>query len=270
MWEKVNNITTAIRSRIQFLPQAGIILGTGLGGLVNEIKKPTGILYKDIQGFPLTTVEGHRGRLIFGQLGNKEVMVMQGRIHFYEGISMQDIALPICVMKQLGINLLILSNASGGINPSFQIGDLMLVTDQINLMNAYPLVDSHDPLFVNPHPDMRDVFDSGIITMAKQVAQIHHIPMKSGVLAAVTGPVFETKAEYAYIRYLGADAVGMSIIPETIAARQLGLPCFAVTVISDLGIPGRVTKVSHEEVQLAASQTEPNMTVLITKLLESM
>lgn len=270
MWEAVNNITATIRSRIPFSPLAGIILGTGLGGLVNEIKQPIEILYKDIQGFPLTTVEGHKGRLIFGLLGNKKVMAMQGRIHFYEGISMQDIALPICVMKQLGINLLILSNASGGINPSFQIGDLMLVTDQINLMNAHPLVDSHDPQFVKSHTDMREVFDRETVTRTKQIAQIYHIPLKSGVLAAVTGPVFETKAEYAYIRFLGADAVGMSIIPEAIAARQLGLSCFAVTVISDLGIPGRITKVSHEEVQQSASQTEPNMTLLITKLLETM
>ncbi len=269
MWETANNIVTRIRSQIPFLPQVGIVLGTGLGGLVYEMKRSVEIPYSDIQGFPVTTVEGHRGKLIFGQLGNKEVMAMQGRIHYYEGISMQNVVLPIRVMSLLGIDLLILSNASGGINPSFQIGDLMIVTDQINLMNGNPLIGKHDPRFGTRFPDMSEVFDREIIHRALQIAQKYNIPIKSGVLAAVTGPIFETKAEYAYIRYLGADAVGMSIIPEAIAARQLNLACFAMTVISDLGIPDKITKVSHEAVQQAASHTEPRMTLLIKKLLEN-
>jgi purine-nucleoside phosphorylase len=270
MWAKINDIAAAIRTQIHASPVAGIVLGTGLGGLVNEIKQTRELIYKDIEGFPVTTVEGHKGKMIFGRLGNKDVMVMQGRIHFYEGVTMQDIAMSVCVMKQLGVQLLILSNASGGLDPAFQIGDLMLVTDQINLMHAIPRIDSHETVVVQQHADMREVFDKKVITLARHVANRYKIPVQSGVLAAVTGPLFETRAEYAYIRYLGADAVGMSIIPEAIAARQLGISCFAMTVISDLGIPGRITRVSHEEVQQAASKTEPNMTLLITKLLETM
>lgn len=270
MREKVNNITAIIRKQIQATPSTGIVLGTGLGGLVNEIRQSTELLYKDLEGLPSTTVEGHKGRMIFGQLGNQDVMVMQGRVHFYEGVSMQDIALPVCVMKRLGVQLLILSNASGGLNPSFKIGDLMLVTDQINLMTATPRIGCDKAVTVQQQTDMREVFDGKVIALARQVAKRHNIPLQSGVLAAVNGPVFETKAEYAYIRYLGADAVGMSIIPEVITARQLGISCFAMTVISDLGIPGKVTQVSHEEVQEAASKTEPSMTLLITKILEAM
>lgn len=270
MREKVNKITAVIRKQVHASPLTGIVLGTGLGELVNEIRQPTELLYKELEGFPLTTVEGHKGRMIFGKLGNKDVMVMQGRVHFYEGVTMQDIALPVCVMKQLGVHLLILSNASGGLNPSFQIGDLMLVTDQINLMNAAPRIDPNEAVAVRQHTDMSQVYDGKLIALAKHVAKKHTIPLQSGVLAAVTGPVFETKAEYAYIRYLGADAVGMSIIPEAIAAHQLGISCFAMTVISDLGMPGKVIRVSHEEVQQAASKTEPRMTLLITKLLEAM
>ncbi|MDD5506742.1 MAG: purine-nucleoside phosphorylase [Bacteroidales bacterium] len=270
MRQKVNDIAEVIRKQVHALPSTGIVLGSGLGGLVNEIRQPIELLYKDLEGFPMTTVEGHKGKMIFGQLGNQDVMVMQGRVHFYEGVSIEDIVLPVCVMKQLGVHLLILSNASGGLHPSFQIGDLMLVTDQINLMNATPRMDTEEAGTIRKHTDMSEVFDRKLIALAKRVAKRHTIPLQSGILAAVTGPVFETKAEYAYIRYLGADAVGMSIIPEAIAARQLGISCLAITVISDLGIRGKITQVSHEEVQQAARKTEPRMTLLITKLLEAM
>ncbi len=268
MWETVNKIAGFIRSRIPSEPRAGIVLGTGLAGLVDEIRDSSSLSYADIEGFPVTSVQGHAGKLIFGELGNKQVMVMQGRVHFYEGIPMQDIVLPIRVMHRLGIECLILTNASGGINPSLKIGDLMAVTDHINLMNSNPLIGKHDKRFGDRFPDMSEVYDRTIISKAKQIALMNNIPLQTGVLAAVTGPTFETRAEYAYIRILGADAVGMSIIPEAIAARQLNLPCFAMTVISDLGVPDKITKVSHEEVQHAACQSEPYMTLLIKKILE--
>ncbi|HNS16509.1 MAG TPA: purine-nucleoside phosphorylase [Bacteroidales bacterium] len=268
MWKKVNKIADDIRLKIPYVPKAGIILGTGLSRMADEIQQSTALSYGGIEGFPLTSVAGHTGRLIFGELGNKKVMVMQGRVHSYEGISMQDMVLPIRVMHRLGIELLILTNASGGINPSLEIGDLMVVKDQINLMNSNPLIGKHDQRFGDRFPDMSQVFDRNIISKVQRIALKNHIPLKSGILAAVTGPTFETRAEYAYIRYLGADAVGMSIIPEAIAARQLNLPCCAVTIISDLGVPDKMTKVSHEEVQQASGKSAPYLTLLIKKLLE--
>ncbi|MBP6976826.1 MAG: purine-nucleoside phosphorylase [Bacteroidales bacterium] len=268
MWEKVNDIADSIRSTIPASPKAGIVLGTGLGGLVGEIAHSSSFSFAEIRDFPVTSVEGHAGKLIFGTLGNKEVVVMQGRIHAYEGVSMQDIVLPIRVMHRLGIRLLILTNASGGLNPILKIGDLMLVTDQINLMNSNPLIGKYDKRFGDRFPDMSEVFDKSIISRVMQIARAHQVPLQSGILAAATGPTFETRAEYAYMRFLGADAVGMSIIPEAIAARQLNLPCLAITVISDLGIPDQITKVSHAEVQQAASRAEPLLTLLIKKLLE--
>lgn len=270
MWTEASKIAAFLRARIPVLPQVGIMLGTGLGGLVNEMEHSAAFSYKEIPGFPVTSVEGHTGKLIFGKLGGKEVMAMQGRIHYYEGLSMQTIILPIRVMSLLGISLLILSNASGGLNPSYGIGDMMIVTDQINLMGTNPLIGSHDPRFGTRFPDMSHVFDKKIIQTAKLVAHTHQIPCQCGVLASVAGPIFETNAEYAYIRFLGADAVGMSIIPEAIAARQLNLRCFAISVISDLGIPGKIQEVSHEQVQEVASRAEPVMTILIEKMLELM
>lgn len=270
MWNEASKIADFLRARIPVVPQVGIMLGTGLGGLVNEMVRTATFSYHEIPGFPETSVEGHTGKLIFGQLGGKEVMAMQGRIHYYEGLSMQRIVIPVRVMNLLGIRLLILSNASGGLNPSYRIGDMMIVTDQINLMGYNPLIGSHDHHFGTRFPDMSHVFDSEIIQTARLVAYKHQIPCKYGVLASVTGPIFETRAEYAYIQFLGADAVGMSIIPEAIAARQLRLRCFAISVISDLGVPGKIKEVSHEQVQKAASRAEPAMTLLIKKMLELM
>ncbi|MCK4676828.1 MAG: purine-nucleoside phosphorylase [Bacteroidales bacterium] len=269
MLEEINKTVSLIREKTTTIPYAGIILGTGLGNLVKEIKTETVIPYDSLHYFPVSTVKGHKGNLIFGELGGKKVVAMQGRFHFYEGYSFNKLSLPVRVLKNLGIELLILSNASGGVNPDFNIGDMMIVEDQINLMSGNPLIGPYNPGFGDRFPDMSEPYNSEIIQKVKTIALKNNISTKSGVLAAVTGPCFETPAEYRYIRTIGADAVGMSIIPEVITARQMKLKCFAISVISDLGIEGRIVEVTHADVMEAASKVEPKMTLLIRELLES-
>jgi len=270
MLKKINETVSFLSGQITTKPQVGIILGTGLGGLVNDLKIEQTIDYKKIPHFPISTVEGHRGQLVFGSLGGKEIVAMQGRFHYYEGYTMQEITFPIRVMKKLGINLLILSNATGGINPDFNVGDLMIITDHINLMGDNPLMGVNFPELGARFPDMSEAYDKQLIAKAIAIAEKNKIEVKTGVLASVSGPCFETPAEYRYIRTIGADAVGMSIIPEVIAARHMGLTCFALSVISDLGVANKIVKVSHEEVQVAASKVEPKMTLIIKELLNSL
>ncbi|MBP6871156.1 MAG: purine-nucleoside phosphorylase [Bacteroidales bacterium] len=270
MFEKVSEAVDYIRTRTGIIPETGIVLGTGLGNLANEIESPVFIPYDEIPHFPSSTVEGHAGRLIIGGLNGCRVVAMQGRFHFYEGYDLQDVVFPIRVMKFLGINLLILSNASGGLNPGFQVGDIMIVEDHINLMNLMnenPLKGVHDERFGARFPDMSRPYDAGLIKKAEILAEKMGIHYRKGIYAGVTGPTFETPAEYSYIRYLGADAVGMSTVPEAIAAAQLQLPVFAVSVIADLGVKGKIVEISHKEVIDAASLAEPLMTRLIKALL---
>lgn len=269
MLKEVHKTVSLIREKTTTIPYAGIILGTGLGNLVKEIKIETVVSYDSLPYFPVSTVKGHKGNLIFGELGGKKVVAMQGRFHFYEGYTFNKLSLPVRVLKSLGIKLLILSNASGGVNPDFNIGDMMIVEDQINLMSGNPLIGPYNPGFGDRFPDMSEPYNSEIIQKVKTIALKNNISTKSGVLAAVSGPCFETPAEYRYIRTIGADAVGMSIIPEVITARQMKLKCFAISVISDLGIEGRIVEVTHEDVMEAASKVEPKMTLLIKELLES-
>jgi purine-nucleoside phosphorylase len=270
MLEHIQETTNYIRSKISFEPEFGIVLGTGLGGLVNEIEVISTLLYRDIPHFPVSTVKGHEGHLIFGRLGGRNVIAMQGRFHYYEGYSMKEITFPIRVMKQLGIKLLILSNAAGGVNPEYQIGDLMIIRDHINLMGNNPLIGKNDLELGPRFPDMSDAYDKNIIRHATKIARIHNIHFQVGVYAAVTGPTFETPSEYKYIRILGADAVGMSTVPETIVARHMGLPVFAVSVISDLGVEGKIVEITHEDVIDAASMVEPKMTLVIKEMIEKM
>jgi purine-nucleoside phosphorylase len=270
MLEKIQETTSYIRNKIDFEPEFGIVLGTGLGGLVNEIEVVSTLLYRDIPNFPVSTVKGHEGHLIFGKLGGRNVMAMQGRFHYYEGYSMQEISFPIRVMKYLGIKLLILSNAAGGVNPEYQIGDLMIIRDHINLMGSNPLIGKNDTGLGPRFPDMSDAYDKNIIRHATKIARNHSIHFQVGVYAAVTGPTFETPSEYKYIRILGADAVGMSTVPETIVARHMSLPVFAVSVISDLGVEGKIVEISHDDVIDAASLVEPKMTIVIKEMIEKM
>ncbi len=270
MLEQIKETVQYINSRVDMVPEFGIVLGTGLGGLVNEIEALGTISYKDIPNFPVSTVKGHEGKLIFGKLGGKNVVAMQGRFHYYEGYTMTEITFPIRVMKFLGIKLLILSNAAGGVNPDYEIGDLMVIKDHINLMGTNPLIGKNDTGLGPRFPDMSDAYDKKIIRHATKIARVHNIHFQVGVYAAVTGPTFETPAEYKYIRVLGADAVGMSTIPETIVARHMDLPVFAVSVISDLGVEGKIVEISHDDVIDAASLVEPKMTLVIKEMIENM
>jgi purine-nucleoside phosphorylase len=269
MLELIHNSVEYLKKATDFQPEIGIILGTGLGGLVDEIKTEKSISYKDIPNFPVSTVEGHQGKLIFGLLGNKKVIAMQGRFHFYEGYTMSQIVFPIRVMKFLGINKLIVSNASGGVNPNFEIGDIMIINDHINLFPTNPLIGPNIEELGTRFPDMSDAYDENLIALAKSLSKNLNIKTVNGVYAGLTGPTLETPAEYSYIRKIGADAVGMSTVPEVIAARHMQIPCFGLSIITDLGVPGKIVKVTHQDVQNVASKAEQNLTKLIKKLLES-
>lgn len=251
-----------------FRPEAGVILGTGLGGLVKEILVEFVLPYSDIPHFPLSTVEGHSGKLIFGELGGKKVVTMQGRFHYYEGYSMKEIAFPIRVMKSLGIKFLCVSNACGGMNPEFEVGELMIINDHINLFPDNPLIGQNYEQLGPRFPDMSEVYDKSFIQTAKSIALENNIRVREGVYAGLTGPCFETPAEYRYLRRIGADVVGMSTVPEVIVAKHAGLRVFGISIVTDLGVEGKVEKVTHEEVQRVAAEQEPKMTLLLKELVK--
>jgi purine-nucleoside phosphorylase len=267
MLDKIKETVEFLQARISLKPDIGIILGTGLGGLVNEIEILHTIPYTTIPNFPVSTVEGHNGQLIFGKMSGKNIVAMQGRFHYYEGYSMQEVAFPVRVMKMLGIHILIVSNASGGVNPSFEVGDLMIIEDHINLMKDNPLIGHNDDKLGTRFPDMGHAYDRKLIAKVFTIAGKHDIHLQKGIYAAVSGPTFETPAEYRYIRIIGADAVGMSTVPEVIAARHMGLRCFAFSVISDLGVPGKIVEITHQDVIMAASNVEPKMTKILKELI---
>jgi len=269
MSETIKDTVNFIKTLIQDEPEVGIILGTGLGGLVREIDIKLSIPYNEIPNFPVSTVEGHSGKLIFGKLGGKNVVAMQGRFHFYEGYPMSQVIFPVRVMKFLGIKTLLLSNASGGVNPDFEIGDLMIITDHICLV-PNPLIGKHNPEFGARFPDMSDAYNKDLVVQAKEIAKQLSIKVQEGVYTATTGPTFETPTEYKYFRVIGSDAVGMSTVPEVIAARQMSIPCFAMSIITDLGVPGKIVEVTHEEVQKVAATAETKMTKIFTKLIEKL
>jgi purine-nucleoside phosphorylase len=270
MLEKIKTSVDFIQKKVKTKPQVGIILGTGLGGLVNEIEVEATLPYGEIPNFPVSTVVGHKGQLIFGKLGGKNVVAMQGRFHFYEGWSMQELTFPVRLMKFLGIELLVVSNASGGMNPAFSVGDIMFITDHINLMPTNPLIGKNYDELGARFPDMHDAYDKSILDKARKIAADNNIKVQNGIYAAVTGPCFETPAEYRYFHRIGADCVGMSTVPEVIVARHMKLPVFAVSVITDLGVEGKVCEVSHEEVIKAANASEPKMTLILKNLLEQL
>lgn len=269
MLEKINETTEFLRSRGVINPDAGIILGTGLGGLTAKMENRIEIDYAEIPNFPRTTVEGHAGKLIFGDFGNKKIVAMKGRFHYYEGYGHEQVALPVRVLKYLGIKCLFLSNAAGGLNPDFRIGDIMIIKDHINLL-PNPLIGRNDDRIGPRFPDMSEAYDKYLIKKAMLLAEEHKIKVHTGVYLSTTGPTFETPAEYRYFRIAGADAVGMSTTPEVIIARHMGVPCFAVSVITDLGVEGKIEYTTHESVQAAAEKTEARMTVLMTDLIASL
>lgn len=266
MLKKIQETANFILKQIDHQPEIAIILGTGLGGVVNDIDIKQSISYEEIPNFPISTVEGHQGRLIFGELNGKYLLAMQGRFHYYEGYSMQEVTFPIRVMKLIGIKTLLVSNASGGVNPNFEVGDVMFINDHINLQ-PNPLIGKNIEDFGPRFPDMSEAYDKRIMKEASKIARHNNIKYQTGVYAAVTGPTFETPAEYKYIHTLGADAVGMSTVPEVIVARHMGITVFALSVISDLGIEGQIVEISHQEVIEAVRKVEPKMITLIKELI---
>ena len=267
MLNKIESIVNFLKSKTPLNPKLGIILGTGLGGLIQKIDIKFSISYSDIPNFPVSTVEGHHGKLIFGHLSDVPVVAMQGRFHYYEGYNMENVTLPVRVMKLLGIEYLFISNASGGVNPDYKVGDLMVLNDHINLI-PNPLIGiNHDNL--GPRfPDMSDSYDRTLIEIALKIGLDRGYRIYEGVYVAVTGPCLETPAEYKYLRIIGADTVGMSTVPEVIVARHMSIPCFAISVITDLGVPGKIQKVSHEEIQKIAEVAEPKLTVILEEMIK--
>lgn len=270
MIEQIKESTAFIQAKTDYKPQFGIILGTGLGGLIEEINIQSVIEYDDIPHFPISTVESHHGRLIFGELSGRSVVAMQGRFHYYEGYSMQEVTFPVRVMKLLGIEKLLISNAAGGLNPDYKISELMIINDHINLLPTNPLTGKNiDELGIR-FPDMLETYDKLMIEKALQISKEQNINAHQGVYVSVQGPNLETPAEYKFLRIIGADAVGMSTVPEAIVARHMNLPTFAVSVITDLCYPEALKHVTVEEVIAAAREAEPKLTTLMKNLIQDL
>ena len=269
MLEKIYETTDFLKSRGFINPDAGIILGTGLGGLTARMGNCIEVDYSEIPNFPVSTVEGHAGKLIYGDFGNKKIVAMKGRFHYYEGYGLEKVSFPVRVLKYLGIKCLFLSNASGGVNPAFGIGDIMIITDHINLL-PNPLIGPNDDRIGARFPDMGEAYDKYLIRKAQLIAQDHGINVQKGVYLATTGPTFETPSEYKYFRTIGADAVGMSTTPEVIVARHMNLPCFAVSIITDLGVEGKIAYTTHQSVLEEAAKAEEKMTTIMTDLIASL
>ncbi len=273
MLEQIKKTASFIQGKVAevaggaFEPAGGIILGTGLGGLVGSIDVKAAISYADIPGFPVSTVEGHSGRLIFGLLGGRRVVAMQGRFHYYEGYAPAQVVFPVRVMKFLGIRTLFVSNASGGINSSFRVGDIMVITDHINLI-PNPLVGRNIDELGPRFPDMHNCYDAGLRAAATRIAEAEGIKLQYGVYVGGTGPTFETQAEYKYFKAIGGDAAGMSTTPEVIAARHLGIPVFGASIITNVGISDEAG--DHEDVQKQGAKAEKKMTVLFTEIIKQL
>lgn len=268
MIEKIKETAAFIKEQFSIIPETAIILGTGLGELVNHITNQKELAYKDIPNFPISTVEGHSGKLIFGKLGTKDIMAMQGRFHFYEGYDMKQVTFPVRVMKQLGVKTLFVSNAAGGMNPTFKVGDLMVIRDHINLFPEHPLHGKNYNELGPRFPDMSEAYSKRLIKKAFEIAEKNNIYLQQGVYVGTQGPTFETPAEYKYFKIIGGDAVGMSTVPEVIVARHGDMEVFAISVITDLGVEGIVEKASHEEVQKAAALAQPKITLIMKELVE--
>ena len=266
--DKLFETVDYIKSKIKLTPKIGIILGTGLGAAVNEIESKEELDYKDIPNFPVSTVESHKGKLIFGKLYGKNVVAMQGRFHCYEGYTMRQITLPVHVMKFLGVKLLCISNAAGGMNPDYKRGDIMILNDHINMLSDNPLIGKNYDDIGPRFPDMSEPYDKELIKLAEEIATENGIKVHKGVYLITSGPCLETKAEYRAFSILGADAVGMSTVPEVIVAVHAGLKVFGMSVISDECHPDNLAPVSLEEIVKAANKAEPQLTTIMTKLIE--
>ena len=268
--DQISEATQFIQEQLSLEPQIGIILGTGLGSLADEIKVVLELSYADIPHFPISTVESHSGKLLFGTLEGKSVMAMLGRFHYYEGYDMKEVTFPVRVMRRLGVKTLMVSNACGGLDPAQEVGEVMMITDHIDLFPDNPLRGKHEESFGPRFPDMSDAYSSELISRALGFAKRNQIHLHRGVYAGVAGPNLETPAEYKYLRSIGADAVGMSTVPEVLVARQMGIEVFGISAITDLGVEGKIKRITLKEVIDAAKIAEPIMSRIIQELLKGM
>ena len=267
MWEQVQETVSFIKEKTNFTPEYGVILGSGLGSFTDDIQIEFTLPYTEIPNFPVSTVQGHKGALVFGTIGTKKVVAMQGRFHFYEGYSMKEVTFPVRVMKYLGVEKLIVSNASGGVNPNYEVGSIVILKDHINMMPEHPLRGKNDERFGPRFVNMSEPYSLKMNTKAKELAQNLNIKVQDGIYLGLQGPTFETLAEYKMVKIVGADCVGMSTVPEVIVARHMDLECFGLSVITDMGNEGNIETVSHDEVLEAARKAEPKVRILIKELI---
>ena len=267
MWELVQETVNYIKSKTNFTPEYGVILGSGLGSFTEDIAVEFTLPYNEIPNFPVSTVQGHKGALVFGTIGNKKVLAMQGRFHYYEGYSMQEVTFPVRVMKYLGVNKLIVSNAAGGVNPHYSVGSIVLLKDHVNMMPEHPLRGKNDERFGPRFVNMNEPYSVKMIAKAKEVAKAANIEVFEGVYMALQGPTFETLSEYKMVKNIGADCVGMSTVPEVIVARHMELESFGISVITDIGSEEHLESITHEEVLKAANAAEPKVRQLIKELI---
>jgi purine-nucleoside phosphorylase len=267
MWEKVQETVQYLKDKTGYIPEYGIILGSGLGGFVHDMEIEFTIPYSEIPNFPIVTVEGHKGALIFGKIGDKSVVAMQGRFHYYEGYNMQEVTFPVRVMKHLGVQKLIVSNASGGVNSFYHVGDIVIIYDHINMMPEHPLRGKNDERFGPRFVNMSEPYSHKMINKAKEIALALEIEVKDGIYLGLQGPTYETLSEYRMVKVLGADCVGMSTVPEVIVARHMEMEIFGVSVITDMGNEESIEQVTHEEVLEAARNAEPKVRKLIKEFI---
>jgi purine-nucleoside phosphorylase len=267
MWNQVQETVSYIKSKTNFAPEYGVILGSGLGSFTDDIQIEFTLPYSEIPNFPVSTVEGHKGALVFGTIGTKKVVAMQGRFHFYEGYSMKEVTFPVRVMKFLGIEKVIVSNASGGVNSNYKVGSIVIIKDHINMMPEHPLRGKNDERFGPRFVNMSEPYSKSMIVKAKELAQNLNIEVQDGIYLGLQGPTFETLSEYRMVKILGADCVGMSTVPEIIVARHMDMECFGISVITDMGDEDNIEEVNHAEVLKAAEKAEPFVRKLIKELI---
>jgi len=268
MWEQVQETVNYIKEKTGFTPEYGVILGSGLGSFTDDIEIEFTLPYADIPNFPVSTVQGHKGALVFGTIGGKKVVAMQGRFHFYEGYDMKQVTFPVRVMKYLGVTKLVVSNASGGVNPNYEVGSIVLITDHINMMPEHPLRGKNDERFGPRFVNMSEPYSRTMIAKAKEIALENGITVQDGVYMGLQGPTFETLSEYRMVKNIGADCVGMSTVPEVIVARHMELETFGLSVITDMGDEDNIEEVNHAEVLKAAEKAEPFVRLLIKELIK--
>jgi len=267
MWEKVQETVSQIKEKINFTPEYGVILGSGLGSFIDDMEVAYTLPYNEIINFPVSTVQGHKGALVFGTIGDKKIVAMQGRFHFYEGYSMTEVTFPVRVMKFLGVKKLVVSNASGGVNPNYKVGSIVMITDHINMTPEHPLRGKNDERFGPRFVNMSEPYSRKMITKATEIAKKLNIEVQEGIYLGLQGPTFETLAEYKMVKILGADCVGMSTVPEVIVARHMDLETFGISVITDMGDAESIGTISHDEVLEAAKNAEPKVRSLIKELI---